>query len=254
MARLETEFDARLGVYALDVDSGRTVTYRADERFGYASTYKALAAGAMLTGGFQGRLDSVVRYSRSDLVDHSPVTREHVAVGMTVRALIEAAIRDSDNTAGNLLLRQLGGPAGLQAALRRLGDHVTSVDRFEPELNEATPGDDRDTSTPRALATDLGRYAVDGVTQKPNRQLLLGWMRDDASGSTTIRDGLPPTWTVSQKTGHGGYGTVDDIAVVSSPGGGPIVLAVLSSRAARGAPYDDTLLPRVAQEIVAALG
>lgn len=47
-AGLELTFDARLEVFAVDTGSGRAVSYRSDERFGYASTFKALAA-AILT-------------------------------------------------------------------------------------------------------------------------------------------------------------------------------------------------------------
>lgn len=60
---------------------------------------------------------------------YSPVTEQHVATGMTLRELADAAVRYGDNTAGNMLLGRLGGPDGLEDALRGLGDQVTQADR-----------------------------------------------------------------------------------------------------------------------------
>ncbi|BCB74515.1 hypothetical protein Pflav_009250 [Phytohabitans flavus] len=155
--RLEERFDARLGVYAIDTGTGRTVGYRAEERFAYASTYKALAAAEVLDETTDAELDRVVRYSADDLVTYSPITEQHVAEGMTLRALADAAVRHSDNTAGNLLLRHLGGPQRFEKELRKIGDKVTDAARYETELNEATPGDTRDTSTPGPWPKIWGR-------------------------------------------------------------------------------------------------
>lgn len=134
---VQTQFDARLGVYAVDTGSGRTVEHRMDERFAYASTYKALAAAAVLAKTTTPELDEVVRYTNADLVTYSPVTEQHVSSGMTLREVADAAVRYSDNTAGNLLLSRLGGQPVFEEALRSIGDRVTEADRVEPDLNEA---------------------------------------------------------------------------------------------------------------------
>ncbi|TDC42053.1 hypothetical protein E1258_32635 [Micromonospora sp. KC207] len=139
LAALERRFDARLGVYAVDTGTGRTLAHRADERFAYASTFKALAAGALLAATSDAELDRIVRYERADLVPHSPVTEQHVAGGMTLRAVADAAVRYSDNTAANLMLAELGGPAGFERVLRGIGDTVTDPARTETSLNEAAP-------------------------------------------------------------------------------------------------------------------
>ncbi len=153
---LEQEFGARLGVFAVDTGSGRTVEHRADERFAFASTYKALAAAAVLDSG----ADLATRIPVTDLVDHSPVTGEHVGGTMSLGEVAEAAVTVSDNTAGNLLFDQLGGPTGFEADLRALGDTVTESARTEPGLNRWNPGEVDDTSSPRAFAADLRAYAV----------------------------------------------------------------------------------------------
>ena len=251
---LEQEFDARLGVYAVDTGSGRTVAHRADERFAYASTFKALAAAAVLKATTAEELDQVVRYSRDDLVTYSPITEQHVATGMTLRAIADAAVRYSDNTAGNLLLDRLGGPAGFKQALRDIGDGVTEPARIETALNQAAPGDVRDTSTPRALATSLRAYAVDDVLSAEDRSVLVDWLKRNTTGAKVIRAGTPDGWAVGDKTGTGGYGTRNDIAVIWPPDREPIVLAVLSTRGAEDAEPDDALLARAAELTLNALG
>ncbi|GAA3776568.1 class A beta-lactamase [Plantactinospora mayteni] len=252
-ARLEAEFDARLGVYAIDTGTGRAVEHRADERFGYASTFKALAAAAMLGATSTAELDQVVRYSRADLVTHSPVTERHVGKGMTLRELGDAAVRYSDNTAANLLLKRLGGPAGFERALRDLGDQVTDPERIETDLNEAAPGDQRDTSTPRALATDLRAYVLGDALSAEDRAVLTGWLKGNTTGDALVRAGVPAGWQVGDKTGSGGYGTRNDIAVIWPPDGVPIVLAILSRRAGKNAEYDDRLIAQAAKLTVEAL-
>ncbi|BDZ49755.1 beta-lactamase [Frondihabitans sucicola] len=253
-AALEKRFGARLGVDAVDTGTGRTVAYRSGERFAFASTYKALAAGVLLQKRTDAELDATVRYTASDLVDYSPVTGAHVATGMTLRALITAALQYSDNTAANLMLQQLGGPAGLQQALRGLGDEVTNVDRPEPDVNEATPGDPRDTSTPRALAGDLRSFLLGDTLTSSRRALLNTWMAGNTTGGPYIRAGVPAGSTVADKTGNAGFGTRNDIALVRRPGKAPIVLALLSDRGAAGASSDDALLADATRAVVAQLG
>jgi beta-lactamase class A len=253
LTALEGEFDARLGLYAVDTGSGQVVAHRADERFGYASTHKALSAAAVLDRTSDAELDQVVTYTAEDLVPHSPVTEAHVGAGLPLRELAAAAVQHSDNTAANLLFDRLGGPAGLEQALRDLGDDVTSVDRTETALNTAVPGDVRDTSTPRALATDLQAVLLGDALDPADRDLLTGWMRDNATGGTLVRAGVPADWQVADKSGGGGHGTRNDIAVVWPPDGAPIVLAVLSSRDEADAEYSDALIARATDIAVTAL-
>ncbi|MET7707462.1 class A beta-lactamase [Micromonospora sp. NPDC005413] len=251
--RLEETFEARLGIYAVDTGTGRRVEYRADDRFAYASTWKALAAAEVLDETTDAELDRVVRYPAQDLVTHSPITGKHVAEGMSLRALADAAVRYSDNTAGNLLLKHLGGPQGFEKELREVGDTVTDAARYETALNEAKPGDRRDTSTARALADDLRAYTVGDALEPADRDLLCGWLRGNTTGGALIRAGVPAGWVVGDKTGTGGYGTRNDIAVIWPPDRAPIVLAVLSSRGEKDASHDDALIAQAARVVVAQL-
>lgn len=251
--QLEKDFGARLGVYAIDTGTGLTIAYRADERFAFGSTFKALAAGAVLKQSSVEELDKRITYTSSDLVTYSPVTKEHVDTGMTLRELSEAAVRHSDNTAGNLILTQLGGPDGFEKALQQTGDHVTKPDRFEPDLNEATPGDLRDTSTPRALATTLKALTIGNVLPSDRRSILIDWMSGNATGDQLIRAGAPAGWVVIDKSGAASFGTRNDIAVVWPPNRAPIVIAILSSRDAQDAKYDNALIAQAAKVILDSL-
>ncbi|MEH7180601.1 class A beta-lactamase [Neobacillus vireti] len=252
-ARLENKFDARLGVYAIDTGTNQTVAYRPDERFAYASTYKALAAGALLQHYSIDQLDELVTYTRDDIVSYSPVTELHLDTGMTLREITEAAVRYSDNTAGNILLEKLGGPEGFETALRKIGDNVTQVDRYETDLNSAVPGDTRDTSTPKALAKNLQAFAVSDWLPPEKRTILTDWMRGNATGDALIRAGAPAGWEVDDKSGAASYGTRNDIAIVWPPNRAPIVIAVLSSRDTQNDTYDNALIAEAAKVALNAL-
>jgi beta-lactamase class A len=254
LAPIERRYHARLGVYALDTATGRAVAYRADERFAFASTYKVFATGVLLARVTDAQLARVVAYPAADLVPNSPVTWRHAGAGMSLGDLMAAALEESDNTAGNLLLGQLGGPAGLQDALRGLGDATTDVDRTEPTVNAATPGDIRDTSTPRALGTDLRTFVLGDVLPLSRRQLLTSWLLASTTGGPYVRAGVPAGWKAADKTGSGGYGTRDDIAILWPPRGAPIVIAILSDRGAANAASDDPLIADATRAAVAALG
>ncbi|GAB6898768.1 class A beta-lactamase [Kineosporia succinea] len=251
---LEKEFGATLGVYALDTGSGETVGFRADRRFAYASTFKALQAGVLLKQRTDREMDRVIRYDESDLLEYAPITSQHVETGMTLGELADASVRYSDNTAANLIFEELGGPRALDRALERLGDRTTHVDRIEPNLNEAAPGDIRDTSTPRALATDLRTLVLGRALNPADRSVLADLLRRNTTGDNLIRSAVPSDWTVGDKTGGGRYGTRNDIAVLWPPHGDPIVMAVLSTRPAEDATYDDALIARAAAVVVDELG
>ncbi|MFP3986064.1 class A beta-lactamase [Streptomyces sp. E11-3] len=254
LKELEREFDARLGVYAIDTGTGRKVAYRDNERFAYASTFKALAAGAVLRQRSPNSMDQVIKYSGNDLIAHSPVTKKHVKTGMTLRELCDAAVRFSDNTAANLLLDALGGPKGLDSALRDLGDDVTQVERREPELNQWAPGATRDTSTPRALAGDLRALVLGDALGEAERTQLAKWLRTNTTGAELIRAGMPKGWVVGDKTGGGGvYAVRNDIAVVWPADAAPIALAIMSNRRSEDADYDNKLIAEAASVVARAL-
>ncbi|MFF3751489.1 class A beta-lactamase [Streptomyces sp. NPDC002018] len=251
---LERSFDARLGVYAVDTGTGREVAHNDGERFAYASTFKALAAGAVLRKYSPRGMDRVIRYSRDDLIAHSPVTGKHVETGMSLSELCEAAVRFSDNTAANLLFDTLGGPRGLDTVLEEIGDDVTRMERREPELSRWAPGTTRDTSTPRAMAEDLRAFVLGDILGKEERARLTKWLRTNTTGAELIRAGVPTGWVVGDKTGTGSaYGARNDIAVVWPPDNAPIVMAIMSNRSRKEADYDNRLIAEAASVVAGTL-
>ena len=239
LARIERRSGGRLGVSVLDTGSHRRLAHRAGERFPMCSTFKWLLAAHVLARVDAGReqLARMVPYGPADLLEYAPVTREHVHEGqLSVATLAQAAIQWSDNTAANLLLASVGGPAALTAWLRSTGDRVTRLDRKEPELNAAIPGDPRDTTSPDAVVGDLQRILLGTVLSVPSREQLTAWLVGNRTGDARLRAGLPSDWRVGDKTGTGANGSTNDVAILWPPDGAPILVATyLTGTTAAGA-------------------
>ena len=226
---IEQRTGARLGVAALDTGNGKRLDYRSEERFPMCSTFKFLAAAAVLkrVDGGQEKLDRFVSYDAKDILEYAPVTKAHLKDGgMTLDALCAAAIEQSDNTAGNLLLDTIGGPVGLTKFARSIGDETTRLDRKEPELNSAVPGDERDTTSSAAMCANTQRLLLGNVLSESSRHQLEDWLQHNETGSQMIRAGVPKTWIVGDKTGRCGNGATNDIAIIRPPGRPPIVVAI----------------------------
>ena len=229
LARLEFENGGRLGVAVHDTGSGAKAGHRDGERFPMCSTFKLLAAAAVLkrVDGGQERLDRRIVFTASDIVVNSPITKERVGGnGMTLAELCEAAMIVSDNTAGNLILASLGGPQAITEYARTLGDTITRLDRIEPDLNEAVPGDPRDTTTPQAMLGNVRNLVLGKALSTASKEQLIKWLRGNKTGDTRLRAGLPAGWLTGDKTGSGERGTTNDVGVVWPPGRAPIVVAI----------------------------
>ena len=224
---LEDANNALIGVYVADLASGRSVAYRADERFAMCSTFKAYAAGRVLQMVDAGSvsLEQSMLVEPARVVDNSPITGPRAGTAMTLAELCKAALQHSDNTAGNLLLTTIGGPSAITAFARSLGDEQTRLDRWETELNSALPGDVRDTSTPAGLATGFRALLTGDALSASRRDQLTEWMR--ANQTSSLRAGLPAGWTSADKTGSGDYGSTNDVGVLFGPDGRRLVLAVM---------------------------
>lgn len=228
IADIEKEVGGRVGVMALDTDSGETLEHRADERFAMCSTFKWILAAAVLERVDRGdlRLEQSLQFDKEDLLDYAPVAREHLSRGsLTIDELCAAAVSISDNTAANLLLEQIGGPAGLTRFVRQHDDSVTRLDRNEPTLNTNLPGDPRDTTTPRAMVGTMNNLLVGDALSPGSRKTLRQWLKDAATGLARLRAGLPADWVAGDKTGTGVNGAANDVAIAWPPGRAPILIA-----------------------------
>jgi len=228
---LERRHGGRLGVAILDGTKG--IGRRDDERFALCSTFKFLATAFVLMRVDRGEesLSRRILYSKSDLVTYSPTTEKHLESGLTIGEICEAAMVLSDNTAGNLLLDSFGGPAGLTSFARSLGDTVTRLDRRETELNEATPGDPRDTTTPHAMLDMLRKTLLGNTLSASSREQLTAWLVANRTGDKRLRASVPKGWRVGDKTGSGSNGAANDIAVIWPPSRAPILVTAYYAEA-----------------------
>ncbi|NDU72746.1 class A beta-lactamase [Actinomadura sp. DSM 109109] len=263
LQELEKSYDGRIGAVGLDLGTGRTVGYRAGERFPFNSMFKVFACAAVMRKARTaepGLMDKVIRWKPADmagLTGNSPETTEYTDTGMTPAQLCRAGITKSDGFAGNTLLGQIGGPRGLTAFFRATGDGTSRLDRPEPYLTEWKPGEERDTTTPAAAARTFAKLTTGTTLHPRDRARVVGWLKASLTGAGRIRAGLPKEWTVGDKTGTGGaanYGTADDIAIVWTPGAAaPLILSVFTNRN-RPAPHDDKVIASTATALAKALG
>ncbi|WFU13827.1 class A beta-lactamase [Bradyrhizobium sp. CB3481] len=250
--RLERESGGRLGVCILDSATGTRHVHRGDERFPMCSTFKALAAAAILARVDSGseQLTRRITYDPSALVTYSPVTEKHLSDGMTVAEICEAAVTLSDNTAANLLLAALGGPSGLTTFIRSLGDQLTRLDRNEPSLNEALPDDPRDTTTPNAMASTLQTLILGTkALSAQSRDQLTAWLIANKTGDTRLRAGFAKDWRIGDKTGTGARGTNNDVAVVWPPNKAPVVITAYLTGATVSSAQQNAAIASVARAV-----
>jgi beta-lactamase class A len=227
LARLEQTNGGRVGVAVVDTATGDRSGYREDERFPMCSTFKFLLAAAVLqrVDRHQETLDRNIAIPPKPLLFHSPLTEPRAGGMMTIIALCHAAVTQSDNTAANLLLESIGGPAGITGFARSIGDTVTRLDRMETSLNESLAGDPRDTTSPSAMAGDLKSVLLGDVLSSASRDQLTQWMAANLTGLERLRANLPEGWRSADKTGSNGEHTTNDIAVLWPAGRPPIIVA-----------------------------
>ncbi|MCV2419871.1 class A beta-lactamase [Paucibacter sp. DJ2R-2] len=258
LAALERRAGGRLGVCALDLRSGERIGHRQHERFGLCSSFKLPLAAMVLREADAGRLqlDQWLAFGKADLVHHAPVARQHLAAGgMSVVALAEATQTTSDNVAANLLLKRLGGPAGLTAMLRQVGDTETRIDRFEPAMNVVRPGELRDTTTPQAIARLCADLLSGEVLKPESRQRLLSWAQATETGLERLRAGFPTGWLAGDKTGTftspDMASKINDVAITwpadSTPQRGLVVSAYYEAPKPWGGPLRDRDLAVLAE-------
>lgn len=246
LAELERRDNVLIGLYASNLDSGRRIKHRADQMFAMCSTFKGYAAARVLQMAERGEisLDNRVFVDADALVPNSPVTETRAGAEMTLAELCQAALQRSDNTAANLLLKTIGGPAAVTAFARSVGDERTRLDRWEVELNSAIPGDPRDTSTPAALAVGYRAILAGDALSPSQRGLLEDWMR--ANQTSSMRAGLPEGWTTADKTGSGDYGSTNDAGIAFGPDGQRLLL-VMMTRSQAHDPKAENLRPLIGE-------
>lgn len=252
LAALETSFDGRIGIFAIDTTNNQRIQYRADERFPIQSTFKVMAVSAILKQSMTDKhlLQQKVAYTKQDLVFWSPMTEKHLAEGMTISELCAAAMMYSDNTATNLIVKKLGGPSAVTAFARSISDNTFRIDGWEPELN-SNPSDPHDTSTPTAMEKSLKKLTLGNILASPQREQLITWMKGNTTGDARIRAGVPKGWIVADKTGAGNdYGISNDIGLIWPPSCAPIIVTIYSVHNKKDAARRDDVIASATRMLI----
>ena len=252
LKNLEKLSGGRIGVFAINTQNNQSLRYHSNQRFPVCSTGKIMSVAAILKQSMSNPnlLQQKIYFKKEDVVIYSPITQQHIADGMTITELCDAAIRYSDNTAINLLIKELGGPKAATAFARSIGDNTFRLDRVEPELNTAIPGDSRDTSTPAAMAKSFRKLILGNVLAPAQREQLIGWLKNNTTGDTRIRAGVPIGWIVGDKTGTGDYGTTNDIAIIWPPKSAPLIVAIYFTQFKKNAAPQDKVISSATRILV----
>jgi beta-lactamase class A len=227
LMELETSANGRIGISVINTENNQQIEYRAAERFPMGSTFKVMLVATILKQSMTDDqlLQQKIKYTKEDIATWSPVTEKHIADGMTISELCAATIMYSDNTAGNLLMKQLGGAEPVMAFARSIGDDIYNLKSGAAEL-KALPGDFDYTTTPAAMEKSLQQLIFGNALGLQQREQLLNWMKDNTTGDQRIRAGTPKTWVVADKTGSGDYGLTNDIGILYPPKCKPIIATV----------------------------
>lgn len=256
---IERDLDARVGFYMRDLQTGNVIAYAENDRFPLNSLFKLLACGALLSQVERGEtgLADTVPLRSADIVTYSPAIKNHIRAGHATVSFADACrmmLSVSDNTAANIILAELGGPKGLTSFLRSQGDQVTRVDRWETALNEAAPGDARDTTTPHAIAQSVRHLILGEALLPASRRTLRQWLAGHSVADALFRSALPPTWSIDDRTGAGGYGSRSIVSVLYPPDRAPIVAALFITETNADFDARNAAIARVGDAIVAYVG
>lgn len=252
LKHIEQENDVTIGVYGMNTDNGKVYKHNADERFAFASTYKAIASGILLNNMPNGKLNKKIKINEQDMVAYSPVTEKYIGKTMSLKSLVQASMLQSDNTANNKIINEIGGIEGFNNELKGLGDYISKPQRLEPDLNDYDPTKIADTTTPRAAATTLHKLLASNQMDKDNQALLKQVMIENETGDSLIKAGVPKAYTVGDKSGQGlTYGTRNDLAFIyTDKHRKPIILAVYTKQDQKNAKPDDKIIAAAAKEAI----
>lgn len=255
IGNIESSHHSRIGVYAIDTSNNSVISYNGMQKFPFCSTSKIMVAAAILkqSENNQKTLSQVIKYSESDVINsgYAPVTSKNINHGMTIKQLYEVALEYSDNTAMNLLIDNLGGITMVNKFTQSIGDNEFHLDRNEPLLNSAIPGDERDTTTPKAMTISLQKLLLGSVLESREKELLLKSMINNTTGNTKIRAGVVyPDWVVGDKTGGGGYGASNDIGIIYPKNCAPIILSIYTTRDTKDAIPQTDIIAKITKLII----
>ena len=257
LAELEASSKGRIGVYAINTANNTHLEYRANERFPMGCTSKVIGVATILNNSINNSalLLQRISYSKKDLTNWNPITEKYLSSGMTVEQLCAASISYSDNTAMNLLVKQMGGLEQMSLFAHSIGNTSFRQDNTWPkEAYSGGKGNLKDSSTPKDMANSLQKLAFTDALAKPQREMLISWLKANTTGDFRIKAGLPKGWIVADKTGTGGaYGTTNDLGIIWPPKCAPIIMAIYYTNDAKSAVMREDVVASATQLLVSKL-
>lgn len=253
--KIEKDNNTTVGVYGINTENGKKVQHNANERFAFASTFKAIASGVLLNNYSEKDLNKKITINEADIVEYSPVTENYIGKQMTLKDLIKASMLQSDNTANNKIMEELGGVKAFKHELKQLGDNISNPQRLEPELNLYNPNSTADTTAPRAAAQTLNTILTSDQISDGNLDLLKQVMIENETGDSLIKAGVPDNYIVGDKSGQGlTYATRNDLAFIyPDKHKKPIILAIYTKQDDKDGQPDDKVIADAAEEAIAQL-
>ncbi|MCE5048801.1 class A beta-lactamase [Staphylococcus equorum] len=253
--KIEKDNNTTVGVYGINTENGKKVQHNANERFAFASTFKAIASSVLLNNYSEKDLNKKITINEADIVEYSPVTENYIGKQMTLKDLIKASMLQSDNTANNKIMEELGGVKAFKHELKQLGDNISNPQRLEPELNLYDPNSTADTTTPRAAAQTLNTILTSDQISEGNLDLLKQVMIENETGDSLIKAGVPDNYIVGDKSGQGlTYATRNDLAFIyPDKHKKPIILAIYTKQDDKDGQPDDKVIADAAEEAIAQL-
>ncbi|MDK9860148.1 class A beta-lactamase [Staphylococcus equorum] len=253
--KIEKDNNTTVGVYGINTENGKKVQHNANERFAFASTFKAIASGVLLNNYSEKDLNKKITINEADIVEYSPVTENYIGKQMTLKDLIKASMLQSDNTANNKVMEELGGVKGFKHELKQLGDNISNPQRLEPELNLYDPNSTADTTTPRAAAQTLNTILTSDQINDGNLDLLKQVMIENETGDSLIKAGVPDNYIAGDKSGQSlTYATRNDLAFIyPDKHKKPIILAIYTKQDDKDGQPDDKVIADAAEEAIAQL-
>jgi beta-lactamase class A len=212
LSALVASKSADVGIAALDLNTGESLSIKGDTPFPMASTVKVAIAALYLSQ-----------------VDHGRKTLDDTIGGQSVRSLMARMLIHSDNRAADILFKDVGGPHAVHKWLTANGVYGVRVDRTISQLlsDKRDLWDSRDSSTPKAMVELLRRIYKAELIKPASRNYLLDLMAKCATGKNRMKALLPYGTAVEHKTGTLN-GLSDDVGFITMPDGHRIVVAVFA--------------------------
>ncbi len=235
----------KAGVYIYDYSTGKTVEINSDETFSTASIIKfpillnlfCLSKNLEKEGFDPIDLNKKVIFEELHKTEGSGELQYGKAgEEYTIDTLAKLMMRNSDNSATNMLIEQTGGINSINSSLRHWGFKKTTIRNWLPDL-EGT-----NVSTPKELATLL--YNIDNTAFLPQKsRLKVKEYMSNVKNTSLLKSQIPDNAEIIHKTGDIGK-MLGDAGIIYTPEGKKIIMVIMVKR-----PHNDYSARDLIQEI-----